>query len=96
MIKTDQLYLAAIHVYRESQVIPSFQPQIFETKTKMTLKWSKKKTKRLLSFSRSTGKEGSKKTKQLFISTNRYTPIAMNDDMELRTNTQIPATNSSI
>lgn len=56
----------------------------------------KDKTKRLLSSSSSSGKKESKKSKQLFISTNRYDPIAINDDMELETNTQSPVTNSII
>jgi hypothetical protein len=56
----------------------------------------KEKTKRLLSSSSSSGKNENKKSKQLFISTNRYDPIAINDDIELATDTQSPATNSII
>lgn len=53
----------------------------------------KVKNKRLLSSSSASGKKENKKSKQLFISTNRYDPIAINDDMELETDTQSPATN---
>lgn len=85
-----------MHVYSVSQVTPSFQPQILRTKTKMTLKLSKTKPNVYYLPPGSSGKERSKKAKQLFISTNRYAPIAMNDNMELKTNTQSPATNSNM
>lgn len=70
-----------------------FSTTDLSNKNKDDFKTVKNKTKRLLSSSSSSGKEGSKKSKQLFISTNRYAPIAMN---EHPTNTQSPATNSSI
>lgn len=55
----------------------------------------KDKSKRLLSSSSSSDKKENKKSKQLFISSNRFAPIALDDNTEPNIQNQTPITNSS-